>query len=318
MFNEEMKLKFIISYTESPATADSARTLFKAIEPFEREWQADICTKTAEELQPVIDKVLGLQTRGRWAVLSILRVYFKWCMSREYPGAGDGIMHVETLGLDKIRLQMVVSPLHLQTYLDNIFDKEQEGTIDNVYRCFFWMGFAGMEERETLEVKTPDVDMSALVISLNGSDYPIYREAIPAFRNAVNLRRFLHKHPTFGNTDVWRERVLGNQLMRGMKADSRLGTLRSTLSRRLANAYEDGKTGQRLSFNRVRLSGLFYRMYELEKIDGEAPDFEPVVKQDMEGKTYSLKGGATLTQRRNQREREYGEDYQRWKLAFLL
>ena len=135
MYNDELKARFIKDYTQSINTANVATTIFTAIAPFEKEWQADLCTKTAEELQPVIDKVVALRFRSQWMSLNILKEYVRWCMSMRVPDVCDGMLHITVAGLDKVKRQMVSSPLHLQQYLDAVFQKESAQMLDNLYRC---------------------------------------------------------------------------------------------------------------------------------------------------------------------------------------
>ena len=77
--------------------------------------------------------------------------------------------------------------------------------------------------------------------------------------------------------------------MRGIKAVTKTFTMRATLSKRNIKAVEEGKTDMQLSFYRVRMSGLFYRIYEMERA-GIAPNFSDAALRVMDGKTYSLKG----------------------------
>lgn len=140
MFNEEQKIRFIRSYTNSINTANVATNVFNGFESYELEWGADLCTRTADELQPIIDEILGLRSKSRWMTLSILKEYAKWCMMMRVSGACDGMLHIEVSGLDKIRKQMVSSPLHLQMYLDKVFVDESEETIDNHIQMLFLDG----------------------------------------------------------------------------------------------------------------------------------------------------------------------------------
>lgn len=316
MYNEEQKRKFIAGYTKSIHTSNVACNIFEALAAYEETYEKDMCTFTVDELQPVTNNVLGLRAASKWMGIIILREYVRWCIANKYPGACDSIMRVDLLGLDKVRVQMVSSPLHLQKYLDKVFDAEDEETIDNIYRCFFWMGYAGLSEEDTLHVGTSNVDMANMTINHNGQGHPIYREALPAFRNAIQLTQFYYKHPNYSKL-VIRNRVAGTTLMRGIKANTQLITLRPTLSKRLTDAFENGRVQQKLSFHRIWLSGLFYRMYEMERA-GIPVDFSATAIQEMSGKTYSLEGRATLRQKQNRKAKGYMDDYQRWKLAFSI
>lgn len=316
MYNEEMKSRFIREYTGSLNTANVATTIFNAMEEHEKKWSADLCTRSSEELQPVITEIAGLRSRSKWMALTILKEYVKWCIAMQVPGACDGMLQIQTVGLDKVKHQMVSSPLHLQKFLDDVFDKESEETLDNIYRCYFWMAYGGIDEEDTILIQNEQVDFGQMVIYYKTTNIPIYREALPAFRNAVSLSSFLYKHPNYSKP-VRRDRVPGDTLMRGIRATTKTFTMRTTLSKRNIKAIEDGLTDLQLSFYRVRMSGLFYRVYEMERA-GIPTSFSEAALRVMDGKTYTLHGREKLEHRQNKIERSYLEDYQRWKLAFSI
>lgn len=319
MYNEELKTKFTRSYTQSPSMAKLCATIFNKVGQYEEKWGADVCTRTAEELQPMIDSIVGFRSRSKWSTLIILKDYVKWCLGTSVPNACDGMLKINTVGLDNVRTQMVSIPKHLQKYLDEIYDPESDQSTDNIYRCFFWLAYSGMKEEEILEVKCDEVDLTTLTVSHNGNDYEIHREAIPAFRNCVELSSFVFNHPLYSaNHTVWKPRADGDTLVRGIRSVSSLKAMRMTLSRKAKEAIDDGKTTQRLSYYRVYLSGLFYRMYEREK-SGEPVDFSDDALKFMEGREYQFeKGCKNEAIKRREIAKDYLEDYQRWKLAFFL
>lgn len=316
MYNEELKVRFIKDYTSSINTANVATVIFNAFEKYEDVWQADLCTQGADVLQAAVDEVVGIRAKSKWMTLTILKEYVKWCMTMKVPGACDGMLHIETVGLDKIRHQMVSSPLHLQKFLDTLFDPESEETMDNLYRCYFWMAYGGIDEDDTIFIKAEDVDLTEMVIRYKDTRVPIYRESLPAFRNAVSLGSFLYKNANY-KKPIRRDRLVGDTIMRGIKATTKTFTMRTTLSKRNIKAVKDGKTDMQLSFYRVRMSGLFYRAYEMERA-GIPVDFSEAAVNAMEGKTYSLSGRVKIEHKQNRIERDYMEDYQRWKLAFSI
>lgn len=316
MYNAELKTNFIKSYTASVNTATIATTVFDAVEQYENEWGADLCTQSTEKLQPVIDEILGLRSRSQWMSLNILKEYVKWCIVMKVPGACEGMLHIEAAGLNKIRKQMVASPLHLQRYLDEVFDKECEETVDVIYRCYYWMAFGGIKEDDMLAVKISDVNFDDMEISYGNTHATIYREALQAFHKACELKSFCYKHPNYSEV-IRRDRVAGDTLMRGIKAITKIPTIRSTLSKRSARAIEDGLTEQQLSFYRVWTSGLFYRMYEHERA-GLPVDFSQAANEFISGRDYTLNGRIKLAHKQNRVARDYMEDYQRWKLAFSI
>lgn len=317
MYNEELKTKFIRDYTQSINTAKMATSIFNSFSPYEECWKADLCTRSAEELQPAIDNILALRVQNQWGSMSILKKYVQWCIANKVPDACDGMFHITMIGLDKVRKQMVSSPVHLQRCLDEVFDPEQDCTIDNIYRCYYWMAYAGIKEEDTILVKASDICFAEQCIKFKGTNYPLYRESLPAFHNSVDADSFVHRHPKY-RKPVMRPRVEGDIIMRGIKANMSVATIRSTLSRRMAEAEKQSLTEVKLSFFRVWISGLFYRMYERERA-GFPADFSEAATDMMSGKTYKVDGDnkhVKISYIQNRKAQDYMDDYQRWKLAF--
>lgn len=317
MFNQELKERFIREHTSSISVANACMSLFNAIEKFEVGWEADICTRTAAEAQPVVDEIAGLRTGRKQLRVNILKDYVKWCITNNIPGACDGVLQTDTSGAENMRKKTVKSPLHLQMYLNALFEKESEETLDNIYRCFYWLAYAGMAEQDIFNVKVMDVDLSNLSVRFDGYEYPIYREALDCFRNCVHLSQFVYKHPNYTNTGVvYKPRADGDRLIRGLRPTVSVPAMRVELSRRSARGIEEHKTDLQLSYYRVWLSGVFYRMYELERA-GFPADFSGVAANFMEGKQYKL-DTSRLTREGYRRKvtGEYLHDYENWKKTF--
>lgn len=319
MYNEELKTRFIQEYTKSISRAEACVQAFNAIEPFEVQWGADFCTKSAAELEPVVEQLVGFRVRSRWLRIIIFQKYVKWCLAHKVKDACDGMLQVECAGLDKVRTQMVSNPTMLQAYLDVVCDPESEKTTDNIYRCFYWMAYSGMDEHDIMNVKCSDVDFDNMVIRYGGEEYEIHREAIPAFRNAATLTEFVYKHPNYPpDKKVIRNRALGDTLIRGIRSTTSLAALRVELSRRSKKFIEDGLTDKQLSYYRVYLSGLFYNMKKREEA-GIPVDFTGVASRFMEGKTYKLDAGRNTPEAKKRAVvNDYLQDYERWKAAFNL
>ena len=319
MYNEELKTRFVQEYTKSISRAEACVQAFNAIEPFEVQWDADFCTKSAAELEPVVEQLVGFRVRSRWLRIIIFQKYVKWCLAHKVKDACDGMLQVECAGLDKVRTQMVSNPTMLQAYLDVVCDPESEKTTDNIYRCFYWMAYSGMDEHDIMNVKCSDVDFNNMVIRYGGEEYEIHREAIPAFRNAATLTEFVYKHPNYPpDKKVIRNRALGDTLIRGIRSTTSLAALRVELSRRSKKFIEDGLTDKQLSYYRVYLSGLFYNMKKREEA-GIPVDFTGVASRFMEGKTYKLDAGRNTPEAKKRAVvNDYLQDYERWKAAFSL
>lgn len=319
MYNEELKTRFIQEYAQSLSRAEACQQAFNAIEPYEEQWGADLCTRSTAELEPVIEQLVGFRVRSRWQRIIIFQKYVKWCMANRVNGACDGMLHIENVGLSKIRTQMVANPLQLQRYLDVICEPESEQTTDNIYRCFYWMAYSGMGEEAILNAKCSDVDFENMVIRSGGEEFVIYREAIPAFRNAATLTEFVYKHPNYPpDKKVIRNRAPGNTLIRGIRSTTTVAALRVELSRRSKKFLEDGSTDKQLSYYRAWLSGLFYRIRQRE-LAGIPVDFSGEASKFMEGKTYKLDTGRNTPEAKKRAVvNDYVQDYERWKAAFQM
>lgn len=317
MYNEELKTRFIEEYTKSISRYDTCVQAFDAMEPYEKAWGADFCTKTEAELAPVIEQLVGFRVRSRWQRIIIFQKYVRWCLVNKVEGACDGMLHVDNVGLGKVRTQMVFNPQELQNFLNVICEPESEQTTDNIYRCFYWMAYAGMEEEDIMKVKCSDVDFENLVIHFDGDEYDIYREAIPAFKNAATLTEFVYKHPNYPpDKRVIRNRAPGDTLIRGIRSTTSIKALRVELSRRNKKFLDDGLTTKQLSHYRVWLSGLFHRVYQGE-LAGIPANFSGAAAKFMEGKTYKLDTGRNTPEAKKRAVvNDYLQDYERWKAAF--
>lgn len=318
MYNEKIKHRFMMEVVSStPWKLKLCESVFGSTEKYEEEWGADLCTKTADELQPMINQITGFRARSKWTKLILLKDYVRWCIEMNVDGACSGILDIKTIGLDKVKQQTIANPKHLQNYLDAICEPADRMATDNIYRCYYWLAYAGMEEEDILKVKCSDVNFKKMEV-LYEQKYtvvPIYPEGIDAFHNCVELNQFLYIHPNYSK-EVWKDRADGDTLIRGIKSVPTIKALRVELSRR--SKQKSDKTPLKLSYFRVWLSGIFYRMYEQEII-GIQPDFNAIVAQQMEGKTYKLDSGRnTIEAKHRQLVRDYEEDYERWKLAWFL
>lgn len=318
MYNAEIKHQFmreVVSTT--PWKLKLCESVFNSTEEYEEEWKADLCTKSAEELQPMVNQISGFRARSKWSRLILLKDYVKWCKEMEVDGACSGMLEIKTVGLDKVKQQTIASPKHLQNYLNAICEPANMKATDNIYRCYYWLAYAGMAEEDIFKVKCSDVDFNKLIVQYNQkyTVVPIYPEGLEAFHNCVELSQFRYIHPNI-TKEIWKDRADGDILIRGIKSVSTIKAFRVELSRR--SKQKSDKTPLKLSHFRVWLSGVFYRMYEQEII-GVPPDFNAIVAQQMEGKTYKLDSGRnTIEAKHRQLVRDYEEDYERWKLAWFL
>ena len=321
MYNEELKTRFINSYTNSSQRRYNCLILFNKLQEYEEKWQADVCTWGEEELDSVIDKILGLRLKGSESRLVALKTYAKWCLENNFPNAKDSLINLKYSGIRKMRQEMVRDPSQLQDYLNIIFYPESRNTMDNVFRCFYWFAYSGCSEGDVMSITADDIDLQSKIIRIKKEslieEYPIYEESIPALESCITSTSFVYIHPNYSK-DIDRDRVGGNQLLRGIKTETTLSRARIEISRRSKKAVDKKETDLHLSYFRVWLSGVFYRTYELEKI-GVEPNFMELAGRFMSGKNYKLDSGRnTIEAKQRAVAKEYLDDYYRWKLAFMI
>lgn len=317
MYNAEIKDKFIRESNLTESRRKFCCSLFEAISKYEEQWGADICTQSVEFVQPVVDAVSGFQHRSSLTAISNLRKYAKWCLDNNIPNATDTLLRIKNVGDSKLKNQMLSNPLHLQRYLDCICAPENAKRIDNTYRCYYWLAYSGMSEDDIFLVKSSDVDFLRRIIRYNGYEYPIYEPAIPALMNCVNMTSFISTSAAASIDKPFITRGEGEILIRGTKPYVTSSTFRPMLSRLSTKAVEQGSTSLKISYNRVWLSGLFFRMHERE-LAGYDVSFKGVVLEQLM-KKYPDKplGDHNITYIR-QKSSKYLLDYKRWKKVFNI
>lgn len=326
MYNAELKERFVSAYSKDESKREPLYVMFEALGKCETKMGKDLCQMNEEELDQVLSEIVGYRYSSKRTRSSSLRAYVRWCVDNHIDGATLAIMNVDfgSVGLDKMRRQSVANPQHLQRYLDSIFEKESEETVDVVYRCYFWLAYMGvMREEDALSIDVSDVDFEDMAIHFNGRDYPFYREAIPSIKKCAALESFRYIHPKY--SPVVKERAPGTKLLRGLKDTLSPQVFRNTICKKekerkfLTTAMGNDKSLElSLSFNRVWLSGRFFSMLESER-SGMSVNFTYLAEEFMDGKEYDLSSGRNLIgAKKRQVARDYLRDYERWKLAYSV
>ncbi|MDO4562207.1 MAG: hypothetical protein Q4C12_00075 [Clostridia bacterium] len=324
MYNENQKRNFISEHTSSDKTSALIVQIFNWFEKYEAEWGMDLSQQTAEKLQPVVNGFTGVRSKSTELVLIILTEYVKWCGRNGYD-VSKGIYDVRVNTIHKIQNQMVASPLHLKSKLDEFFEPTEKETVDVIYRVFLWMAFAGLDDKDAIRVSIDDVDLDDLHINFEGHSYEIYKECRDEFEKACSLTDFQYEHqvPYYVTR---RERASGRLLMRGIRSPSvDLKTLRPIINKKFAvNDKDENETlrqKSRISYKRIYLSGIFYRAYEQERA-GLPVDFSEVIAAEIarkeKTKKYTVTKTRTLTTISHKIEKEYLADYEKWKCAFAI
>lgn len=330
MYNRELKLAFIDSVSDSIAYKKLCTIVFDAAEPYEKSWGDDLCTRTSEELEPYVNEIMGVRTSGHTSKLMVLRKYFKYCAEVGYPNAGNGIDNVVLNNLEKVKSETVSGPLGLQAYLDKVFDPESELTISNIYRCFYWFSFSGMEAADIFRLKRENIDLLRAVVHFNGRTYQLYTESFAAINNALTLTSFRYVHDHY-HTDVFVDRFPGDLIMRGLMYRpgkpqnndpyAMVQNMKSAVYNAARKATYKGEPVSPLSISHAKLSGLFYRKYQTERLTGEPYTFADFIDAAEEAMREPRSANATearVRSARNRLARTLLSDYETWKAAFNI
>lgn len=316
MYNEELKKEYINSYTSNPETAKHCAYAFNAIEKFEIKHGADICTFKKDELMPALRTVAGIRKNTTSSKVFILKRYIKWCYyTKKVPGSRLDMLEIKDVTSDNIREEMVANPQDLSYKLSKIFGRDEDikGDISNIYKAFYWLSYAGMSDEDILLLTDDDVNIKEMVVEYGGKSYPLYPEALPSIVQCMEQTSFSFRHSNYDSNP--KERAEGNLLLRGYRTHT-VKSMRVALSRATKKKMDDNNP-IKLSYSRVRLSGIFYWAYRKET-KGILPDFELEAKQLVESKGYDDTPKMSLAKRQRKVAREYLNDYFQWKNAFGL
>lgn len=311
MYNPDHKTRFI-STIHSLNARLIAEVIFEKTEVAETSIGKDLYLFSQDELSTLINDVLPPRKAGQTAYVKVLNDYFEWSESVISSKLPERNLLVFDETNSRFKQTMVDGPDGMLTYLNAVFPNAEGNRIDCIYRCYCWLAFIGIPEDYAQKIKISDVDFDYLCVMYQGAALPIYREAYTDFRRAVNLKEFVSYHPLYPDKPTIRARVSGDELLRGIKSVSDTSTLRAVITHKGLDAFKQGKTDKKLSYQRLRLSGLFYETYMLER-KGIAPDFTPMAELECIEKGFSKERFAN---NRWRMAKSYLDDYYRWKLIF--
>lgn len=321
MYNDDQKTTFIRESTRSISTAFTMQGMFKLSEAFENKFGKDLCEFSDGEIAEFISSAAPTRIDHKRQYKSTLRLYFKWCNKN---GLCDVIpdIDVEKCGsLEKIRSQFVVNPVQMQMRLDNVFEPEEWNTIHCTYRAFLWLAFIGLSTDEAINLRASDVDMNSMRIRCCDFVYKIPTEAAYSLSVCASRVNFAYKHPNYTADFIYRDRVPGDKILRGIKSDA-VNPIKfiDTISALTREKRKAGAIGnENVTFKKASISGVFYRMY-MRETAGLPIDFtEDALMMATKGSRSSDdKKSAVPGHPISQIKSSLKKDYEQWKLAFDL
>lgn len=337
MYNAEIKGMFLRDTTRTEASRNARIRTFNLFQKYEEEKGSDLYTFSAKEIQHVLDgSFSGMRARSNNNDIITIRSYIKWCLSRKFDGVSADGLSITNSNIEKIRRHTVKNPIHLKKFLDDVFT-EQDGTIFDPIKGFFWAAFGGCKEEDTMHLTKNDVDLRNGIINGRSWQSIIYKEGYETIRQCVEATEFLYFNSQYINKgDILRPRVPGDCIFRGVRGAGTpdLAVFRSNISRRVKEAIANGKTDLNLSYYRVMMSGIFYRMRELEVAEVLTDsNFEVLAnmylreKQESHGNIYHYrhidpeKDDPSITKIDRsvflRKVNDYKTDYENWKMTII-
>lgn len=311
MYNEEWKNKFIESSGYKESTKDSIRFTLEKAGKYEKEFDTDMSSMSDEQLGYVIDNIYGVSKSSFKSIKAYINSYIEWCIKNVDCARDSGTSSLSPgkSAFAKFKTQMVMSPKHLQSILDCVFDPEEMGTYDNLYRLYFWCAFSGIPEKDLPNLTGKNFSLETQTIIYDGKEHIIYRESIPSIKNSINLSEFVYYHPNY-TKPITRARVDEDSVFRGIKNGLNLSTFKPMVSKRVTESINDKRNTVRLSYAKIQKSGMFYRVYEDELI-GIPPSFAD----------YAIEVAASNGKITNERDvlpikQRLKGDYSLWKKVF--
>lgn len=322
MYNEELKRQFIDGFTDTQTRIQAARYFNKSAR-IESKYDEDVWQMPLDHLQETLSFISGLKTVSIAIPYKLLRQYIKFCKLQGFP-VSDAIQSVKLEELDKIRSRMVGSPRHLADTLDLVFTDTENNHVNYVYRTYLWLAYHGFTRAAASKLTDHDVELNPMRIMDHRGAHIVYAEAVQDLTMAMELTQFKTR---IGRGVHYVDRVPGHALLRCKSGsdDDVFQTIVSTISPRLTRLFQntykryDGNPPAGFVYNLTFLSayasGIFYRMYERERI-GYPVDFSAEIDYQI---TWQERNWTTEAEEKRFRyEANYGlkNDYNRWKAVY--
>lgn len=285
MFNQEQKNRFL---ERQMASSDSSQTekyhdmlvnYFNRLEPFEDDKNKDFAQMNKEEIYEILGKFLTGGKTYQKLTLSILTEYLRWAIENNLSFLRENVLvGFDIYGIDLtdtyantflkdendliFQLDIVLSPINMDT-------------IDNMYRCYLHLLFAGITPNEAIMLKEENIDCvnkkikiedRTIVISdylLNLIKYILDMQEFTAIGVSKSGKEFQRKMPIV-RTGFLLENSVSNsekaQKSYRMKMKNIWGV---TLSNKMAKCTKD------INQTNILMSGIYFRIFENEKVTGE-------------------------------------------------
>ena len=315
MYNEERKSAFMENNGLDHWKFKWATSVFNTVEHYERELGIDIAEMTAEE----VSKALVTSDITSHATISnrtsfIVR-YKEWCAEHGFKSVHIDAADVHVDFSDNIRETMVCSEKQLVSIFEKAFPEKSENDSKCIYKAHLWLGYAGMQDLDTVRVRSSDIDFNQCAVFLDNKMYYFPEEGKRDIRHASEMEVFVRvvngKPRTFRRSDG--DTILRGRIMTNREIDDKAYLAKTLRSAVQVGFVSSGYSG--MSFVRVRRSGIFREAFRRE-VKGIPVNFYEVGHDDFVFTGKKPTQGQTKQKILRRIILTYEKDYEAWKRAF--
>ena len=301
MIYDQSRKSAFLQTLDTDTSHDAAMRLFVASRPYEEAQQRDLADFSDDDTTSLLGEIGGSKSRSKANMVTILNRYRRWC--------GRGKIALRDVKLELgIRREMISSPKHLRFILDERFGPLSQYGVDCIYRAVLWLAFSGLKMEAALALPSTALDFETMTVHVGNQSYELYRESLKTLRQLRDMDHFIYYHPAY---QAKKARAPGSCLLRGVSGkvmDAR------SIRRKLHEAFSKDHDG--MTYEKIRTSGVFYRLFELERAGVGTQMIHAVLGEEADRitreKTSSTGEGAW----RSAQIRAMSRDYAAWKKAF--
>lgn len=322
MYHADQKAAFLSQFQNPSDSYKLFKNVFLSIEGTEERVGKDVALFDHAELDEVFPDIAGVRYESSVSMLSQLRRYVKWCDEQGYPVC-DSIFSYEPDLSENVRRCYVRSPEHLLYVMSTVFKHPEDNQIEYIYRSYLWLAYLGFTEQEAADVCISDVDFDKQTVR----DKQMYEEAMFDLRMACRLTELIELKRNYVIARAKGDKILRGKPTTKTLTEALVTTYRQSVSKmfkraekmltEIGNHHPDLESIQ-LSYKRVYLSGMFYRVHRRELLH-EPVDFGYVVEERYErDKEKFTHAENKVNKSKYHMKLGYLEDYKAWKRAFGL
>lgn len=322
MYNGALKQRFIEECYKNGAkkTIETISSMVKRIGELEDVYRMEASNWTPDIVREAIYRATSGRYGSKSAYIQVLRKYFKWCKEIGVDGVqewDDSITATQIESSRKGGSNFIKSPQALQDILNKVCEPIERDTIDNIIRAYFWLAYGGVGEGDAMTLTSRQLNFPERIINCGNYDAYIYEEGVEALKKSSQMKEFKRDGMSKAGNKVTfvRERLPGDYLLRTYDGDCpEIRNFRGKVMRICKRYRDTTQENVSLTYTRVYLSGLFYRMRkrELQGVDINFRAIADLLRETEMVPSSESKNVGTI----NSRAVNLKRDYISWKKAF--